>query len=103
MKSITIFFISVLCLAFLGWWLLEVPPFLSSTKTIQLTIERIHCETCSESISAHLSSLNGVNQCNISVEDGQALIRYNSKALTADRIRQAVQETGFNVTNVKPE
>lgn len=82
-------------------------PLLQSTeednvvvKTVTFQISDIKCASCVNSIESALRDVNGVQSIAVSVIDGRAAIKFVPKLITAKRIKESIEESGFRVNEV---
>lgn len=82
-------------------------PLLQSTeednvvvKTVTFQISDIKCASCVNSIESALRDVNGVQSIAVSVIDGRAAVKFVPKLITAKRIKESIEESGFRVNEV---
>lgn len=82
-------------------------PLLQSTeednvvvKTVTFQISDIKCASCVNSIESALRDVNGVQSIAVSVIDGRAVVKFLPKLITAKRIKESIEESGFRVNEV---
>ncbi|CAK8560201.1 unnamed protein product [Lathyrus sativus] len=81
-------------------------PLLQSTeenvvvRTVTFQISDIKCASCVNSIESALANLNGVKNIAVSSLDGRAAIKFVPKLITAKRIKESIEESGFKVNEV---
>lgn len=82
-------------------------PLLQSTeednvvvKTVTFQISDIKCASCVNSIESALRDVNGVQSIAVSVIDGRAAVKFLPKLITAKRIKESIEESGFRVNEV---
>lgn len=63
-----------------------------SNETIQLTITGMNCGHCVASVEKALNSVTGVEQVEVTLEPGTAVIRGNAET---DALIAAVSDAGF--------
>jgi copper chaperone len=66
-------------------------------QEIVLPITGMHCGGCVKSVTAVLAALPGVDSVAVSLEAAQARVRYDSRRVAPDAMRQAVIDAGFGV------
>ena len=65
--------------------------------TTTLSVPAIHCDNCKNSIEGALGGLDGVDRAEVSVEDKTVTVAYDDGAVGMDRIRETIEEQGFDV------
>lgn len=82
-------------------------PLLQSTeeenvivKKVMFQISDIKCASCVNSIESALRDVNGVQSIAVSVIDGRAAVKFVPKLITAKRIKESIEESGFRVNEV---
>ncbi|PWA34526.1 P-type ATPase, Heavy metal-associated domain, copper ion-binding, HAD-like domain protein [Artemisia annua] len=66
--------------------------------TIMFKIGGVECASCSTSIETVLQKLNGVVSITVSPLQGQAVVKYVSKLVSAKTIKDTIEAAGFKVT-----
>ncbi|KAI5422968.1 Copper-transporting ATPase hma4, variant 2 [Lathyrus oleraceus] len=69
-------------------------------RTVTFQISDIKCASCVNSIESALANLNGVKNIAVSSLDGRAAIKFVPKLITAKRIKERIEESGFKVNEV---
>ena len=67
-------------------------------KTI--LIEGMQCNHCKMTVEKALSSIEGITNVEVSLEDKNAVIEYN-KEIENDKIKQVIEEAGFSIIEIK--
>ncbi|KAL7151827.1 hypothetical protein ABFS83_04G057100 [Erythranthe nasuta] len=70
---------------------------LKKIRTLVFKVVGITCSSCVASIEAALGKLDGVHSVAVSVLQGQAVVKYVPEVITAKMIKEAVEDTGFDV------
>lgn len=65
------------------------------TTTSTIRIEGMTCEGCVRSVTKLVAALPGVRAVKVSLTDGKAEVTYDSGAVTPARIREAVEDAGY--------
>ncbi|KAK4492398.1 hypothetical protein RD792_003203, partial [Penstemon davidsonii] len=78
---------------------ITVPPsnFNKKIRTLAFKVRGITCSSCVASIEAALGRLDGVQSAMVSVLQGQAVVKYIPELISAKKIKEAVEDTGFEV------
>lgn len=66
-------------------------------RTIVFKIIGMTCSSCATSVESALMKLNGIKSVMVSPLQGQAVVKYNPKSVSAKLIKEATEETGFQV------
>ncbi|XP_047322658.1 copper-transporting ATPase HMA4-like [Impatiens glandulifera] len=67
------------------------------TKIIMFKIRGVECASCSVSIESAVEKLDGVLIVMVSPIEGQAVVKYVPEIISAVRIKEAVEDAGFEV------
>ncbi len=62
----------------------------------RITIRGMSCGHCVQAVTEALQKLDGIEQINVSLEDGQASFQ-NTKGLKVETIKAAITKIGFQV------
>lgn len=65
------------------------------TKTVTIKVEGMKCSKCSASVTKALKATTGVEDAQVSWEQGEAVIRYDDQQLTETKLREVINSTGF--------
>lgn len=66
-------------------------------RTVVFRVGGVTCSSCVASIETALERLDGVENVAVSVLQGQAVVKYLPDTLSAKEIKEAVEDTGFEV------
>lgn len=64
-------------------------------KEIKLNIEGMHCTGCSTRLEKVLNNIDGVENAKVSLEEKKADIKFNEEIISIDKIKEAIEDTGF--------
>ena len=67
-------------------------------KTDTISISGMSCEACSIGIKNTMSTMKGVEHCDVSFENSQVKVTYNSKKLSLDQIKKAIKNEGYSIS-----
>ncbi len=67
---------------------------------IEVDIEGMTCTSCEEHITHSIYELNGISDAKTSYENGKAFVSYDSSLVSLERIKQAINNTGYSVKNI---
>jgi copper chaperone len=63
----------------------------------KLRIEGMSCNHCVGRVENALTSVEGVESAKVSLEDKQALVKYDSSKASMEKFKEAVDEAGYKV------
>jgi Cu+-exporting ATPase len=66
-----------------------------------LTIGGMHCATCAMTIQEALTAIPGVTDARVNFALGKATIDYDSEVASEAQMRRAVEDSGYNVLEIK--
>ncbi len=67
-------------------------------RTMQFEIRGMHCDGCAARLRTLLERASGVREAEVSFAEGRAGVRYNEHAISEARLREVVENGGFEVT-----
>ncbi len=59
------------------------------------------CSGCAASIQTELEKTEGVRRAKVSYERGEAIVDYDSKVITPEKIRDVINQTGYKAEIVR--
>ncbi len=62
-----------------------------------LKIEGMTCDHCKKAVDGALRNLQGVQEVEVDLAKGIADVTYNNSEVTADSMKEAVEEQGYDV------
>lgn len=68
-------------------------------RTEILKVGGMTCGGCVSTVTNALRSVHGVNDVAVSLEAGEACIEFDEKLTSAERLRSAVERTGYEIAN----
>jgi len=68
-----------------------------SVHKVTLSIEGMHCASCTATIEKSLKSRPGVARVNVNLATEKAMVEYDSEMVTRDELVQAVRAVGYDV------
>lgn len=71
-------------------------------QQVELKISAMTCESCSEHVNHALDGVPGVLEHNTSYEQGTSLVKFDGSKVTEQALIDAVNATGYKVTETKP-
>ncbi|XP_008943368.1 PREDICTED: copper-transporting ATPase 2 [Merops nubicus] len=64
---------------------------MSSTATVALQIEGMHCKSCVKNIEGNISDLPGIQSIEVSLEHKRAVVKYSPDLITLPALQQAIE------------
>ena len=77
----------------------QVPMEVNTVKVANFDVEGMTCTGCEEHVKFATGQLPGVFEVNASFESGTADIKFESSLITVEEITDAINATGYTVTN----
>lgn len=74
----------------------------SNIQKVKLNIGGMDCEACTRPINLALSKVPGVLEYSTNYKDGSSLVKFDHSKASDQAIVNAVNETGYKVTNIEP-
>ena len=68
---------------------------------VTFTVEGMTCTSCETTLRLALERTAGVQRAEVSYQNGEAVVEYDSKLTTPDKLRAAIDETGYQVKAVR--
>ncbi len=65
---------------------------------VALTVAGMHCGSCSEKVTAKLSTVPGVTAAAVDYQNGVAQVAYDPKVVKPEALVEAVKAAGFTAT-----
>ncbi|GBR53771.1 cation/copper resistance transporter ATPase CopZ [Neokomagataea thailandica NBRC 106555] len=62
-------------------------------------VEGMSCEGCSKRLHTVLSAVAGVETVEVTLKPGEAKIRFDSAQVSEPALREAIEDSGFDVVN----
>ncbi|NXD81939.1 ATP7B ATPase, partial [Halcyon senegalensis] len=63
----------------------------SSTATVTLGVEGMHCKSCVRNIEGNISDLPGIQSIKVSLEHKRAVVQYSPNLITLSALQQAIE------------
>lgn len=60
-------------------------------------VEGMMCEHCENRVTKALSQIDGIQECTASTKDKSVICRYDDTKITEAAIKQAIEDTGYDV------
>lgn len=68
---------------------------------VTFTVEGMTCTSCETTLRLALERTAGAQRAEVSYQNGEAVVEYDSKLTTPDKLRAAIDETGYQVKAVR--
>ncbi|HEY3250219.1 MAG TPA: heavy-metal-associated domain-containing protein [Ignavibacteria bacterium] len=72
----------------------------AKVKTVTFKCKEITCEGCKEKITDAVMSVSGVKSVNVNLKTKIVKVKYNDSLTTMDRIKEAIEESGYSAVLV---
>lgn len=73
----------------------------ASIQKIEVQIEGMTCTGCEEHVKSEINELNGISEIAVSYENGNATVGFDSQKTDIDKIKNAINQTGYKAINHK--
>ena len=64
-------------------------------KEVKLNITGMHCEGCSTRLQKVLNNQDGVEDATVSLENKEAVVKFDEFQTNVDALKEAVEDAGF--------
>ena len=64
-------------------------------KEVKLNITGMHCEGCSTRLQKVLNNQDGVENATVSLENKEAVVKFDESQTNIDALKEAVEDAGF--------
>lgn len=64
-------------------------------KEVKLNITGMHCEGCSTRLQKVLNNQDGVENATVSLENKEAVVKFDESQTNVDALKEAVEDAGF--------
>lgn len=72
------------------------PPPTNDVQMVMINVEGMTCNSCVQSIEKNISKLGGVQSISVSLAAKTAQVRYSPGKVTAEQLREAIDDMGFD-------
>ena len=69
-------------------------------KKLTLSVSGMHCKSCPELIKDMLSETDGVKSVDVSLEKSSAIVNYDEKKLSENKIIDVIKQAGYQSRKV---
>ncbi|MDI7742488.1 copper chaperone CopZ [Lysinibacillus fusiformis] len=66
-------------------------------ENIILNVSGMSCGHCVKAIEGSVGELAGVDQVKVNLEDGQVAVSFNNEKVTLDKIKETIDDQGYDV------
>ncbi len=73
----------------------------SNIQTVEFTISGMTCTGCEAHVNHEVNKLSGIIKSTVSYENGNAIIAFDNAKTSTAEIEQAINSTGYSVTDKK--
>jgi copper chaperone len=73
----------------------------AASKTVTIKIEGMHCGGCTSSVTKALKATDGVEDVQVSLEKGEATVKFDDQKVTVAKLHEVITDTGFKVVAEK--
>lgn len=74
-----------------------------TTKTVQICIEGMSCQSCVKNIESNIGSQAGIKKIIVNLEEKQATVEYDSNICTDFDIAEMIRDMGFTAKVLNPD
>lgn len=67
-------------------------------KNVTIKINGMGCQNCVKSVTEELTSLDGINKVNVSLENACAEIEYDESKINTDKMISAIKELEYEAS-----
>ncbi|XP_063272558.1 copper-transporting ATPase 1 [Prinia subflava] len=73
-----------------------------SSAVLRLRVDGMTCHSCTSTIEGKLGKLQGMQKIRVSLDNKEAVVVYQPPLITAEEIKQQIEEAGFTASFKKP-
>ncbi len=66
-------------------------------ETTTIKVDGMSCGGCVKNVTGALLGVDGVSKAEVSLEQGQAVVEYDTAKATLGALTQAIEDAGFDV------
>lgn len=70
-------------------------------KSIEIPIEGMSCMSCVANVKKNLSSIDGVKEVKVSLQDKNATVKYDPKKVALEQLQKAINKIGYKAGDIK--
>lgn len=64
-------------------------------KSVKIAIEGMSCMSCVANVKKNLSSIDGVKEVKVSLQDKNATVKYDPKKVTIEQLKNTINKIGY--------
>lgn len=69
-----------------------------AAREVSIAVSGMHCGACAQSVTKAVSSMAGIESCEVSASEGMAKISYDPDEVSLDEIVETINKTGFKAS-----
>jgi copper chaperone len=73
----------------------------AAVEVVVMDISGMHCDGCVNTITGVLTEFDGVGDVKVSLEYEQAKVKFDPEEISAEELKEAVVEKGYEVTHME--
>lgn len=73
----------------------EATPYALKNERVKIAVEGMHCTSCAQGIKAMLKRTPGVVSAEVSFEQKEAIVEYDSSRTSAEKVVEAINNMGY--------
>ncbi len=70
---------------------------MAGQQTVLLKVSGMSCMRCRAAVQDALTGIAGVKSAEVNLDQGKATVTYDPEVATADKMREAIKKSGFEV------
>lgn len=70
-------------------------------KLIEIPIEGMSCMSCVATVKKTLSSIDGVQEVKVSLQDKNATVKYDPEKVTQEQLKNTINKIGYKAGDIK--
>lgn len=70
-------------------------------KLIEIPIEGMSCMSCVATVKKTLSSIDGVQEVKVSLQDKNATVKYDPEKVTQEQLKNTINKIGYKAADIK--
>ena len=64
---------------------------------LNLKVKGMSCHHCVSTIKENLNKLDGIDNVDVNLDSGEVDVFYNTEKIEVDKIKQTIQDSGYEV------
>lgn len=70
-------------------------------KSVKISIEGMSCMSCVANVKKTLSSIDGVKEVNVSLQDKNATVKHDPKKVTPEQLKNNINKMGYKAGDIQ--